>query len=118
MVDELIFSRKNLRSILYNLISNAIKFAVPDRIPEVFVKTEKFDGYTLLLVKDNGVGIEDEKQKEIFSKFTRLRSNVEGTGVGLYIISRMISNHGGKIEVESKMDQGTSFKIYLMDAKL
>jgi len=117
MVAELIFSRKNLRSILYNLISNAIKFAAPGRTPEVFVITEKLDGYTLLSVKDNGVGIEDDKQKEIFSKFTRLRSNVEGTGVGLYIVSKMVSNYGGKIEVESKLDQGTNFKIYLRDAK-
>jgi two-component system phosphate regulon sensor histidine kinase PhoR len=117
MVAELIFSRKNLRSILYNLISNAIKYAAPTRTPEVFVKTEKLDDYTLLSVKDNGVGIEEDKQKEIFSKFTRLRSNVEGTGVGLYIVSKMISNYGGKIEVESKVDQGTNFKIYLRDAK-
>jgi two-component system phosphate regulon sensor histidine kinase PhoR len=117
MVTELMFSRKNLRSILYNLISNAIKFAAPSRTPEILVKTEKLDGYTLLSVKDNGVGIEDNKQKEIFSKFTRLRSNVEGTGVGLYIVSKMINNHGGKIEVESKMDQGTNFKIFLRDVK-
>lgn len=112
-ISELQFPRKNIRSILYNLISNAIKFAMPDRTPEVFIKTEKVDAYILLSVKDNGVGIEDHKQKEIFSKFTRLRSNVEGTGVGLYIVSKMISNQGGKIEVESKVNQGTTFKIYL-----
>jgi two-component system, OmpR family, phosphate regulon sensor histidine kinase PhoR len=116
-VAELIFPKKNLRSILYNLISNAIKFASSSRTPEILVRTEKLEGYTLLSVKDNGVGIEDDKQKEIFSKFTRLQSNVEGTGVGLYIVSKMISSHGGKIEVESKMDQGTNFKIFLRDAK-
>jgi two-component system phosphate regulon sensor histidine kinase PhoR len=114
-IPELLFSRKNLRSILYNLISNAIKYAAPERTPEIFVKTEKVQGYTLLSVKDNGVGIEDNRQKEIFAKFTRLRSNVEGTGVGLYIVDKMISNQGGKIEVESKIDQGTCFKIFLRD---
>lgn len=113
LVPELIFSRKNLRSIMYNLLSNAIKFTPPDRTPEVLVKTEKSGEYTLLSVKDNGVGIEGDKQKDIFSKFTRLRPNVEGTGVGLYIVSKMIENHGGKIEVESKMDKGTTFNIYL-----
>ncbi len=110
---ELKFSQKNMRSILYNLVSNAIKFGAPDRTPEIFVKTEQAHGYTLLSVKDNGVGIEADKQKEIFSKFTRLRTHVEGTGVGLYIVSKMITNHGGKIEVESKPDHGTKFTIYL-----
>jgi two-component system phosphate regulon sensor histidine kinase PhoR len=116
ILSEILFSRKNLRSILYNLISNAIKFAAPERTPEIFVKTEKVEGYTLLSVKDNGVGIEEDQQKEIFLKFTRLQSNVEGSGVGLYIVGKMIRNQGGKIEVESKVDQGTCFKIFLKDA--
>ena len=98
---------------MYNLLSNAIKFTPPDQTPEVLVKTEKSGEYTLLSVKDNGVGIEEDKQQEIFSKFTRVRPEVEGSGVGLYIVSKMIGNHGGKIEVESKVNKGTTFNIYL-----
>lgn len=113
LVSELTFSRKNLRSILYNLLSNAIKFATPGKTPEIHVKTDKSGEYTLLSVKDNGVGIEEDLQQEIFSKFTRMRPEVEGTGVGLYIVNKMIGNHGGKIEVESKVDMGTTFNIYL-----
>lgn len=113
LVPEVKFSRKNLRSILYNLLSNAIKFTAPDRTPEIHVKTEDSGDFTLLSVKDNGLGIEEDKQQDIFSKFTRVRQDVEGTGVGLYIVSKMIANHGGKIEVESKVDTGTTFKIYL-----
>ena len=113
LVSELNISRKNLRSIMYNLLSNAIKFTSPGQTPEVLVKTEKSGEYTLLSVKDNGVGIAEDKQQEIFSRFTRLRPDVEGSGVGLYIVSKMIGNHGGKIEVESKVDKGTTFKIYL-----
>jgi two-component system, OmpR family, phosphate regulon sensor histidine kinase PhoR len=116
-VAELVFPRKNLRSILYNLISNAIKFTAPGKTPEILVKTKKVVGYTLLSVQDNGVGIEEDKQKEIFSKFTRLRTNVEGTGVGLFIVSKMISNQGGKIKVESKLGHGTIFSIYVMDKR-
>lgn len=112
-VPDLLFSRKNMRSILYNLLSNAIKFAAPDKTPEILIKTEQSGEYTLLSVKDNGVGIEEEKQKEIFSKFTRLSQQVEGTGVGLFIVSKMVSNQGGKIEVESKLNMGTTFNIYL-----
>lgn len=112
-VSDLRFPSKNLRSILYNLVSNAIKFADPNRTPGVFIRTELAGDYTLLSVKDNGIGIEDDKKEEIFSKFTRLHTNVEGTGIGLYIVSKMISNQGGKIEVESRVGQGTTFKIFL-----
>jgi len=113
LVPELLFSTKNLRSILYNLLSNAIKCAATGRTPEIVIKTELKDDYTLLSVKDNGIGIEEEKQQEIFSKFSRLRPEVEGTGIGLFIVGQMVSNQGGKIVVESKMDVGTTFNIYL-----
>lgn len=112
-IPDLRFSRKNLRSILYNLLSNAIKFKQIEKSPEIFIKTEKSGEYLLLSVKDSGIGIEEEKQKEIFSKFTRLRPEVQGTGIGLFIVSKMIENHGGKIEVDSKPGHGTTFNIYL-----
>ncbi|MBL7857513.1 MAG: PAS domain-containing protein [Cyclobacteriaceae bacterium] len=112
-VPELLFSRKNLRSIMYNLLSNAIKFSAPDKTPEILIKTEKAGEYTLLSIRDNGVGIEEEKQGVIFSKFSRLRPAVEGTGIGLFIVSKMVNNQGGKIEVLSKVDGGTTFNIYL-----
>lgn len=113
IVPELLFSTKNLRSIMYNLLSNAIKFSAPEITPEIFIKTETAGEYTLLSVKDNGIGIEEEKQNEIFSKFTRINPTVEGTGIGLFIVSKMVNNQGGKIEVESKVDVGTTFNIYL-----
>jgi signal transduction histidine kinase len=113
LVPQLQFSKKNLRSILYNLISNAIKFAVPDRTPQIFIKTEEAGRYTLLSVQDNGVGMEEEEQKEIFSKFTRLQPQIDGTGVGLFIVGKMVTNQGGRIEVESKINSGTTFNIYL-----
>lgn len=113
LVSELRFSKKNLRSIMYNLLSNAIKFAAPERTPEIFIKTEEEGEYTLLSVKDNGVGIEVEKQKDIFSKFERLRPQIEGTGIGLFIVDKMVVNQGGRIEVDSTINVGTTFCIYL-----
>lgn len=113
LVSEIQFSKKNLRGILYNLLSNAIKFSKPDTTPEIFIKTEESGEFTLLSVEDNGVGIEPEKKGEIFSKFTRLRPQVEGTGIGLFIINKMVASQGGKIEVESEMGSGTTFNIYL-----
>jgi len=113
IVPEIQFSKKNLRSILYNLIYNAIKFAKEDTTPEIFIKTEEAGEFTLLSVKDNGIGIEPEKKEEIFSKFTRLKPHIEGTGLGLFIINKMVTNQGGKIEVESELDNYTTFNIYL-----
>ena len=112
LVPELQFSRRNLRSIMYNLISNAIKYAKPNITPDIIIKTEEADEYTILSVKDNGVGIREDKQLEIFSKFTRLQTNIEGTGIGLFIIKKMITNHGGKIEVASTVNIGSTFTIY------
>lgn len=112
-VTDIKFSKKSLRSILYNLIFNAIKFAKDDTTPEIFIKTEESEEFILLSVKDNGVGIEPEKKKEIFSKFTRLKPHIEGTGLGLFIINKMVTNQGGKIEVESEVDNYTTFNIFL-----
>lgn len=112
-VSEVHFSRKNLRSILYNLLSNAIKFAVPGKTPEIFINTEEREEYTLLSVRDNGIGIEEIKKKDIFSKFKRLQPQIEGTGVGLFIVDKMVVNQGGKIELESTVNSGTTFKIFL-----
>jgi len=113
LIPELPFLTKNLRSILYNLLSNAIKCAAPERTPQIFIKTESLEDFILLSVADNGIGIEEDQQLEIFSKFSRLRPDIEGTGIGLFIIAQMVRNQGGKIEVESKLDVGTTFKIYL-----
>ncbi len=110
---EINISDKNLKSVLYNLLSNAIKYRSPDRAPEIFIRTEKHGDYILLTVKDNGLGISTADKSKIFEMFKRLHSHVEGTGIGLYIVKRIIENQGGKIEVESTLGEGTLFKIYL-----
>ena len=114
-VSDVGFSRKNIRSIIYNLLSNAIKYKAPDRTPEILIKTEKLNGYILLSVKDNGRGIAEDKQEMIFSRHTRISNDVEGTGVGLFIVKRMIEDGGGKIEVESSLGKGSTLKVYLKE---
>ncbi|WP_162052184.1 sensor histidine kinase [Pontibacter pamirensis] len=110
---EINLSRKNVRSIIYNLLSNAIKYKAPDRAPAISIKTEKSGAYTLLSVSDNGVGIKEDKKEVIFERNTRLRDDVEGTGLGLFIVKRMVEDAGGKIEVESMLGNGTTFKVFL-----
>ncbi len=111
-VKEMLYARKNLRSILYNLVSNAIKYRSLERPVKVLVNTYREGDYVVLRVQDNGLGIKKEHQHKLFSMFKRLHKHVEGTGIGLYIVKRIIENNGGKIEVESQLGEGTTFKIY------
>jgi signal transduction histidine kinase len=111
-VKEIRFSRKNLRSILYNILSNGIKYSKPDLQPILKVSTDHEGDYIVLSISDNGLGIPDGNLDKIFQMFKRLHDHVEGTGVGLYIVKRIIENVGGKIEVFSKVDEGSTFKIY------
>ncbi len=110
---EITFSRRKLRTILYNLINNAIKFKSPHRDPQIFITAEKEDEYMVITVKDNGLGIEKSKLKAIFSKYYRLENNVEGSGIGLYLVNEIVTNAGGKVCVESEIDKGTEFKVHL-----
>ncbi len=109
------FSRKNLRSILYNLLSNAIKFKVPDKKAEIYLSTEKINGYILLKVTDNGLGIKEEDKEKVLAIYQRLHHNIEGSGVGMNIVKRIVDNNGGKIEIESEVGKGSSFNIYLKE---
>jgi len=111
------FSRKNLRSILYNLLSNAIKYRSPARMPEITIKTTAEKGFVVISVKDNGLGIPEGKKDLIFTPFTRYKKEVEGTGIGLYLVKKIVENVGGKIKVASTFGEGSSFEIYLKAQK-
>jgi PAS domain S-box-containing protein len=115
-VNQLSFSQKNFRSILYNLVSNAIKYRSPDRPCIIHIQTRLKEPYVVLGVKDNGLGMKETHQKHLFTMFKRFHDHVEGTGVGLYMVKRIIENNGGKIKVKSKEDIGTEFKVYLKTA--
>lgn len=112
-VEQVQFTKKNLRSIFYNLLSNAIKYRHLDRTPMIKITTRQEDNYILISVTDNGLGIEKSKLPKIFGMFERLHTHVEGTGIGLYIVKRIIENADGKIEVHSTLGKGTTFQIYL-----
>jgi PAS domain S-box-containing protein len=108
------FPRKNLKSILQNLISNSVKFRSPHRKPKILIDTEKSgDGCIVLRVSDNGLGIQEKDREKIFRMYHRLNPGIQGTGVGMTIIKRMVENSGGKIELESKIGEGSTFKIFL-----
>jgi PAS domain S-box-containing protein len=111
-VPQIHISRNNLKSILYNLISNAVKYRSTERIPEIVIRTEKVDQFVCMTIQDNGLGMELPDKDKIFLMFKRLHDHVEGTGIGLYIVKKIIDNMGGKIEVESSIGKGSTFKVY------
>lgn len=111
-VVEVLTYKTNIRIILYNLLSNAIKFKSPKRKPEIKVKTTIYGDKVLLEVEDNGIGIRDEMKNNIFTKFGRCTKDVQGTGMGLYIVKKMAEDMGGIVEVESIFGKGSTFKLY------
>lgn len=93
-----------LREVIQNLIVNAMKFSAHQTTPKVVIGTDGFDSATkfpILFVKDNGVGIDPQYHKKIFGLFNRLDNEIEGTGVGLTLVKRIVEIYGGKIWVES-----------------
>ena len=109
----LLFSEKNLRSVVYNLLSNALKYHYPDRPPVVHITYQPEAVYQVLTVQDNGLGLDlTQSQDKLFAMFQRLHSHVEGTGLGLYMVKKMVENVGGHIEVRSELDQGSTFRVY------
>jgi PAS domain S-box-containing protein len=112
-VTDVYFDARHLRSIVYNLLSNALKYRSPERKAHIVVRTQREPGYVLLSVSDNGLGLAREQLHKLFTMFKRFHTHVEGTGIGLYIVKRILENHGGRIEVESQKDKGTVFKAYI-----
>lgn len=112
-VSEIFFVRRKLRSILYNLINNAIKFTPHGQKPEILIKTIREDDFIILSIQDNGIGIDAGKQHAVFSKYYRINNNIEGSGMGLHLVKELVTNAGGKILIESQLNKGTEIKIYL-----
>ncbi|HEX8426857.1 PAS domain-containing sensor histidine kinase [Hymenobacter sp.] len=113
-VPTLRMTRPSLHSMLYNLLSNALKYAEPSRRPSIEVSTALVDGAPVLSVQDNGRGINLERHgPELFQLFRRFHPEVEGTGMGLYLVNRLVHQAGGHVEVDSAVGQGSTFRIYL-----
>ena len=112
-ISKITFSRRKLRTIIYNLINNAIKFKAIKRRPKIIVTTKKEKEFTVISVKDNGTGIDKSNFDAIFSKYYRLENAIEGSGIGLYLVKEIVTNAGGKVLVKSQLGKGTEFLVYL-----
>lgn len=112
--DELHIIPAYLDSILLNFISNAIKYRSPERKPEIKLSLEVLNGYKVLSISDNGLGIDLERYKDrLFGMYKTFHGNKDAKGLGLFITKAQIETMKGKIEVDSKVGEGTTFRILL-----
>ncbi len=108
-------NRRNMEEVLSNLITNAIKYS-PDG-GQVTVSASAGSGYLCLRVRDTGLGISPEDLKLIFQQFYRVKDEktryIQGTGLGLAIVKSILESHQGRIEVESRPGEGSTFIVFL-----
>ena len=106
---------EKIERVVLNLISNAIKFS--NEGDEIFVQVKDKNEFVKILVKDNGIGIEEKDLEVIFDRFKQvdksLSRNSEGTGIGLSLVKSIVELHGGNIHVESKVGMGSKFIVKL-----
>lgn len=111
-VSEIQFARKNIRSVIFNLLINAVKYRSPGRPLKIKLSSRKIRNTIIFEIEDNGLGFLPDQKDKLFQMFKRLHTHVDGTGVGLYIVKKIIENNGGRIEVESEINKGSKFKIF------
>lgn len=103
-----------LDSILLNFITNAIKYRSPDRVPALEIASKSVAGQQVVSITDNGMGIDLKRHRDkLFGMYKTFHRNKDARGIGLFITKNQIEAMGGKVEVESMVNEGTTFKIYL-----
>ncbi|RPD45717.1 PAS domain-containing sensor histidine kinase [Hymenobacter sediminis] len=108
------FARANLRTVLLNLVGNSLKYADPARPACIHVSVRGEQGRFVLEVQDNGLGFDAHKYgAELFQLFRRLHTHTPGSGVGLYLVKRIVEASGGTVEVASQPGEGATFRIQL-----
>ncbi len=107
------FVPAQLSSIVYNLLSNALRYHAPGRVPQIALRTSYAAGSLVLAVQDNGLGLDAEQQGKLFRLFKRLHPHVQGSGVGLYAVKKVVENAGGTIGVQSAVGEGSTFTVTL-----
>ncbi|MEO9485087.1 MAG: HAMP domain-containing sensor histidine kinase [Ekhidna sp.] len=111
---EVMADGTHLVNIIYNLIDNALKYTID--VPEIVITTSDHPQGIEIAIQDNGIGIGEEIQRYIFDKFYRAESgniqNAKGFGLGLSYVKKIIEEHKGRIDLSSKLNQGSEFRLY------
>ena len=107
-------NRDKIKQVVLNLLSNAVKYSRPNGT--VVLGAEVIDNEIAIYIQDTGVGVPDESLPHIYEKFYRVREHemrASGSGLGLSICKQIIYGHGGRIEVKSKLGEGTILMVFL-----
>jgi two-component system phosphate regulon sensor histidine kinase PhoR len=110
---EITFSRRKLRSVIFNLVDNALKYKSANRLPEILITSYKENRFMVISVADNGIGIGPQNLRSVFVKYRRILTAIDGNGVGLHLVKEILETAGGKITVESELEKGSVFRVYL-----
>jgi two-component system phosphate regulon sensor histidine kinase PhoR len=107
--------RLHLTNMIYNLLDNAIKYS--SAAPCIHIATHTCHSHICISIRDNGLGIGPEEQKKVFDKFYRVPTgnvhDVKGFGLGLNYVKLMAKAHGGKVSLESNLNSGSTFSVFL-----
>ncbi|EMK01489.1 PAS domain S-box protein [Leptospira kirschneri str. MMD1493] len=105
-----------MESILLNFLTNAVKYRHPDRIPEITLSAERQENRLILSITDNGLGIDMKKYGDkLFGMYKTFHNNKDAKGIGLFMTKNQVEAMGGKIEVESRLNNGTTFRIIFFE---
>jgi two-component system, chemotaxis family, CheB/CheR fusion protein len=110
--EEVTFSPSYMESIMLNLITNSIKYAAPNRNPVILITTKKTGNTTSMIYSDNGIGMDmNQVRGRIFGLYQRFHNHPESKGIGLYLVHSQVTALGGTIQVNSTLNEGTTFQI-------
>ncbi|MFE3848587.1 PAS domain S-box protein [Flavobacterium sp. LB3P45] len=106
------FNKAYMKSIFLNLLTNSIKYVKPQHTPVITIQSKKVNGVKQLIFSDEGLGFDMDKVKDkIFGLYEKFHSNIDSNGIGLYLVYNHITRLGGRIAVESKINEGAKFTI-------
>ncbi len=111
-IDEMYTLKSYLYSIFYNLISNSIKYRKQDEAPVIDITSKRIDKKIVIVFNDNCIGIDmKEHGNNIFGLYKRFHLNVEGKGMGLYMVKTQVETLGGKVALKSEVNRGTEITL-------
>ncbi|MEO8254064.1 MAG: ATP-binding protein, partial [Flavobacterium sp.] len=114
--NKILFKKSYLKSIFLNLITNAIKYAKPNTLPVITIRTERINTDTKLIISDDGIGFDMEKVKDkVFGLYQTFNDHIDSHGIGLYLVHNQVTTLGGTITLESEVNQGATFTITIKD---
>jgi light-regulated signal transduction histidine kinase (bacteriophytochrome) len=113
-------SRAKLRQLFQNIISNSLKYSKDGRSLQIEISSTTFDNETTIVIKDNGIGFDNQQREKIFGLFQRLhaKDKYPGTGIGLSVCKKIAELHGGKVTAYSLPDEWATFEVTLPSNKV